>query len=56
VTIVVHARFDEMVAAKHSRRQHRRLVATNQNLHRMLDVHLVAHAANRAFGHDVTVV
>src|SRR6266496_4131666 len=35
--IVMQARLDHVVVAKHARGQERRLVAANQNLHRMLD-------------------
>ena len=52
----MHARFYQMIGAKHARRQNRWLVAANQNLHRMLDVHLVPHSMYRALGDDIPVV
>ena len=55
-SVVVHARLDHVIALKHARGQQRRLIAANQNLHRMLDIHFVAHAVNRAFRHDITIV
>ena len=52
----MQARLDHVVVAKHARGQARRLVAANQHLHRMLDIHLVTHAVNGALGHHVTIV
>ena len=47
--------YNILILRKNIRREFRRLIATNQDLHRML-FHLVAHAVNVAFGNDVTVV
>src|SRR5947208_5974410 len=56
MAVIMHARFYQMIGAKHARRQNRWLVAANQNLHRMLDVHLVPHSMYRALGDDIPVV
>ena len=53
--IFVQSRFDDVILSKNIRREFRRLIATNQDLHRML-FHLIAHAVNIAFGNDLTVI
>ena len=56
VPIIMDACFDDVSALKDSRRQHRRMIATNQHLHRMFEVHFIAHTLNLAFSYYVTVI